>query len=439
MQYEQYRHWSLICFVVYVLGESMSKYNYILLATVLISQSYTSAAHAQVLDASQVEAKKLLERISSVKVPIDNPLVTQMAARVRMGDRKGAAELATTHPEFLNTTVKQMALKMSTREETMRLNLNDFAAAFIGVTRDNRDARELLTGNFYYMGDATKIPAGVTVRSALKEDILDSNNHYDDLGKREIDIGAVLMRVNGQSVLDGQKNVFPNPEPAGVITLRAFMNAHAVAGTNRRPIEYTFREFMCVPMDQMADTSVTDVRIARDIDRFPGGDHLKFLTTCKGCHTQMDSFRGAFAHWDVNGNSPTNSLVGSVSGNFDGTTKVSRKLNANGNVFPGGYQYRDNTFFNNSRAPANANLFGWRGDVASVQTGTTAFATQIANSTRFSQCMVKRIYDSVCRANVNTKTHLDMLKQLAGEFEANGYNIKKMYESIAISSNCQAQ
>lgn len=421
-----------------LLGELMSKYIYLIVSTLFMAQTYSISSQAQALDSSQIEAKKLLERISSVKVPIDNPLVTQMANLIKMGNRRGAAELATTHPEFLNTTVKQMALKLSTREETMRLNLNDFAAAFIGVTRDNRDARELLTGNFYYMADASKIPAGVTVRSALKEDILDSNNHFDDLSKREIDIGAVLMRVDGQSVLDGQKNVMANPEPAGVITLRTFMGAHAVAGTNRRPIEYTFKEFMCVPMDHMSDTSVTDVRIARDIDRFPGGDHMKFQTTCKGCHTQMDSFRGAFAHWDVNGGSPTNALVGTPSGNFD-ANKVSRKLNVNGTVFPGGYQYRDNTFFNNSRGPANAELFGWRGDVTSLQRGTTAFATQIANSTRFSQCMVKRIYDSVCRANVNTKTHLDMLKNLAFEFEASGYNIKKMYQSIAVSSSCLAQ
>lgn len=417
---------------------AFKKMGILLFSQALIISLYSQTLNAQIVDVYQTEAKKLLERIASVKVPLDHPLVIQMASRIKVGDRKGAAEIATIHPEFLNTTVKQMALKMSTREETMRLSLNDFAAAFIGVTRDNRDARELLTGNFYYMADPAKVPANITVRSDLKNDILDSNNHYSDLENRDINIGAVLMRVDGQSVFDNDKNVLPNPEPAGVITLRTFMGAHAVAGTNRRPIEYTFREFMCVPMSEMADTGVSDVRVARDIDRFPGGDHLKYSTTCKGCHTQMDSFRGAFAYWDVNNGSPTNSQVGNVSGVFDGN-KVSRKLNVNGTVYSSGYQYKDNSFFNNSRAPANAGLFGWRGDVSTEQKGTTAFARQIANSSRFSECMVKRIHDSVCRSNVNPKADIGLLKQFAAEFEVNGYNIKKMYQTIALTSNCQAK
>jgi hypothetical protein len=405
-----------------------------LIVQILLISVTSLNAQAQA-DIYQDQAKKLVERISSTKLPADDPLIAQVAAKLRTGDRMGAAALAETHPNFLNTTVKLMALRMSTREETFRQALNDFAASFIGVTRDDIDARQLLTGNFYYMADAAKIPAGVTVRSDMNKDILSSDNHYTDLEVPSINIGAVLKRVDGQVVLDGSNAVVPNPDPAGVITSRAFMGAHAIDGTNRRAVQFTFQEFMCVPITEWADISASDQRIGRDIDRYPGGDALKFLTTCKGCHTQMDSFRGAFANWDVQNNRIVNSMAGTRTGGFD-KKGVSTKMNKNNTVFPGGYVMTDNSWINNSRMPANAALFGWRGDNVSGGMGVKSFATLVSNSTRFSQCMVKRVYDAVCRTNLDPKQNISYLQQYATQFEQSGYNMKKLFQSVAISPSC---
>lgn len=416
----------------------MYKTSRLYVVALAIAQIWVSASVAQTIDSSTLEAKKLLERLSSTKIDIQDPLLVAIASNIRKGDRKAAAELATTHPNFLTVTVKQMALKMSTREETMRLNINDFAASFIGVTRDNRDARELLTGNFYYIGDPARMPAGLNLRSNLKDDVLLSDSHFIDLSKPIVDLGKVLMRVEGQKLLDGNKELVDNPEPAGVLTSKTFISAHARAGTNRRLVEFAFREFMCIPMAEMADTTVSDVRVARDIDRFPGDDHMKYSTSCKGCHTQMDSFRGAFAYWHFNGH-PLHSKAGYVEPKSVDENGVWGKMNKNASVFSGGYITKDNSFFNNSLGPINATLFGWRGDVKTIQKGTTAFGRQIANSSRFSQCMVKRIYDSVCRTNLDLKTEMDFIKERAKEFEDNGYNIKKTYESIAITKNCLGQ
>ncbi len=92
------------------------------------------------------EAHWLLERLTGVKWPGTAPVITEMANRIQAGDKAGASQIAINQKQFLNVTVKQFALKMSTRAETVNADFNDFTAAFIGVTRDNRDARELLTG-----------------------------------------------------------------------------------------------------------------------------------------------------------------------------------------------------------------------------------------------------------------------------------------------------
>lgn len=411
-------------------------------------------------DVYHSEAKKLIERIAGVKVPIYHPLLKQMAAKIKSGDRLGAAEIATQHPDFLNTTVKQMALKMSTREETRRLELNDFTAMFVGVTRDELDARLLLTGNFYYIVDRyhpyfdqnEHLRAGIgnaqDNTDNLKFSFLRSNHHFGTVDNLYFDFAKTLKRIDGQKVVrgiqdnDNSQDVLPNPEPAGVLTSRTFLEAHLFAGTNRRPIEYTFRQFMCVPMEEMADTSVSDERIGRDIDRFPGGDGLKFQTTCKGCHTQMDSFRGAFANWEWVAEGSQNSILGenrykqngAVMDFFD-PNGMSHKVVKNGHVFPTGYVQKDNSFFNNSLGKANAELFGWR--LKSIHgKGTTDFGRQIADSKRFSQCMVKRVYDSVCRTNINPKTELAFLKQQAEIFENTNYNMKKLYQRLSILDTC---
>jgi hypothetical protein len=407
-----------------------------ILYVILFVQVLATSSFAQ-LDSAGQTAKKLLERISSTKVPADHPFIEQMAARIRAGDYAGAAEIGMTHPNFLNVTVKQMALKMSTREETIRLSLNDFAASYIGVTRDGRDARELLTGNFYYMGDSTRYPAGVTVRENLANDILRSNNHYQDLENPAIDIGAVLKRVDGQQILDGANNPVANPDPAGVITSRAFMGAHATAGTARRPVEFLFREFMCVPIEDWADTKASDIRVGQDIDRFPGTDHLKYQTTCKGCHSQMDSLRGAFAKWDFTGNRIINGGVGIKAGDLNNTTGLSGKVSRNNNVFSGGYVTTDDSFFNNAKGFTNAETFGWRGPASG--NGVKDLATMVANSKRFSICMVKRAYDAVCRSNMVPKQNMVFLSHQANKFEQDGYNLKKLFKELAVTQQCMGQ
>lgn len=384
---------------------------------------------------SHQEAKRLLERIAGTKVPGDHPLLPRIRQNIEKGFWYEAADVAMEHPGFLNVTVKQMALRMSTREETVQTEFNDFAAAFIGVVRDNRDARTLLTGNFQYIGDTAKVPSGLTVRSEYNSHMVKSNDHYRDLDNLKIDLGSILTAIPGQMILQGRTDtVVYNPDPAGVLTSRAFLGAHAIAGTNRRPVEFTFRQFMCTPIEGWADTAVSDSRIGRDIDRYPGGDHTRFQVSCKGCHTVMDGFRGAFAKWNFSNGILVNRDVqvrsdGTVEGGVEG------KLNANAGVFPNGFVTTNNSFVNNARGPANERKFGWR-DEAEGGYGVKDFGRIIAHSSRFSECMVKRVFESVCRKEISLDGQVSLVRHYAEKFEEQGYNLKKLYRLVAVTEGC---
>jgi hypothetical protein len=405
----------------------------------------------------------MVSRLAGVKFPSDSPVIQQMAAKIAAGDSKGAAAIATQQAQFYSVTVKEMAAKMSTREETVAVPLNDFVASIIGVTRDETDARELLYGNFYYAADPAKI-AGVTpaIPGNTIADILLSNNHYAALENSNLDLSAVLTRVNGQMVPTSATTSVPNPDPAGIITSHSFLGAHAVAGTNRRMVEFSFREFMCTPMIGMADTSAPDVRIGRDVERTPGGDPIKFQNTCKGCHSIMDGFRGAFAKWDFepalsnSGNVPGGALHvanGVATGNFqvridnngaDAAPGVVFKLNRPDFVqYTGGYISKDDSFINNAVRGVNAIRFGWRGlapdnsAMAAATGGAHTFGRLVSNSQQFSRCWAQHIFDQVCRHDLSQSDADVIYASLAMDFEQNGYNLKKLFQSVAAHPKCR--
>jgi hypothetical protein len=431
-----------------------------ILGTVLQNKSSADVVKPGVaaVVSSKVQARKMIERLIGGPIPIDHPMIAQVEAKIVANDMIGAAKIVTGdsttgdlgHPDFLNVVVKQMALKMSNHEETIRAPLNDFTADFVGITRDDRSAKELLTEDFYYMAD----PAKANVRNDMFNDMLLSNNHYADIDSGHWDLGKVLVRKTGQQIATTTTGgMTPNPDPAGVITSRAFMSSHAVAGTNRRMVEYAFREFMCVPMSEMADTSASPARIGRDVDRLPGGDPLKFETSCKGCHTVMDGFRGAFAHFDfanasVNGvgyNFVRNAQVsakgmefGFPTGTSD-TNNVVVKMTHNETVFPAGFTITDDSFVNNAVGNSNKSLFGWRGSQSHGGFGVNQFGHMIADSTRFSQCMAKRVYETVCKTGLKSDAVVNPLVQsLALKFEDSGYKLRSLFQQAASNPACAA-
>ncbi len=422
----------------------------------------SSAQNLSALD----EAKWMLARLTGVQWPGQSPELHFMAQKIAAGDKFGAAKVATSLPQFYSITIKEMAARMSTRAESVREPLNDFSAAFIGIARDNTDARELLYGNFYYAySGSPALPSGVSVRSmntaqTLNENLLLSNNHFTDLEKANLHLHEYLTRIEGQRLaVSATTNIaVPASDAAGVLSSRTWMAAHAIGGTNRRLVEYTFREFLCMPIEGWADTSASDTRVGKDIDRRPGGDPQKYLTSCKGCHTVMDGFRGAFARWDFNSanNAVLHSLNGVTSGAFmpmnsDVNRVVMRKMNRDTPpastmfvAYQGGWSTTDTSFVNNASRGVNEATFGWRGlapDGAALTTvsaiGTNAFGRLVANSRRFAQCMAQRVWDQVCQYKLPMGDGDLVFVGLGLKFEQQGYRLRELFETVAVHPRCR--
>ena len=375
-------------------------------------------------------AVRLLSLMTKKKIPIDAKIVEQASVHISRGNYRKAAEVGVELPDFYNNTVKELGLKMSNREETVDVALNDFAATMIGVVRDQINAKELLTGNFLYRADGL-----VGVPADMKTHMLQSNIHYEELDKGGYDLKKALVRSDGQKIIGAKGTPVNHPDPAGVLTSRAYLSAHAVAGTNRRQVEYAFKQFMCLDLSEVADTESSDLRVGRDIDRFPGNSHKKYQTSCKGCHTVMDGFRGAFAKTDFD---TRNSYVKHA--DLQNLSKgsypkgISYKVNHNEFAFPNGFVTRDDSFYNFANRGSNKVLLGWRSP-ASKGFGMGQFGKMLSESERFSKCMVKKVFESVCPVIVDENI-LAKLTVYVSDFESSNYNMKELFINAAISPLC---
>jgi hypothetical protein len=327
-------------------------------------------------------------------------------------------------------------------------------ATVIGIVRDGNSAKDLLTGNYFYLADSSK----AAVPSNMERDLIRSNLHYSSLASGGFNLARVLTQST-QKLFDGVK-VIDNPDPAGVLTSRAFMGAHAIAGTNRRMIEYAFREFLCIPIEKWAFSQSSDAWIGRDIDRVPGGSATKFVQNCRACHARMDPLRGAFAYYTFSNNFIKNTLVvphlsnfadnedtsmGALTGLRSGdpgllnlptnnyVNYVVKKMNHNDHVYPGGFVMQDNSF-NNAATDAEAlKYFGWRGNTSGK--GAHEFGLMLAQSEGFSRCMTKRVFKTLCKRDpVNSEDPL--IQSTAAEFETQGHKLKFLFKKIAGFPQC---
>ena len=363
-----------------------------------------------------------------------------------------AANLATQDDNFFNITVRDFAKRMSTRDETVATPLNDFVATVIGVARDDDElnAKDLLSGNFFYMAPNKAVPNDIV------RDVLKSNNHYEALEDGDFNLAQALERVNQQYLYSGTGDSYvPHNDPAGIITSRAFMGAHAVAGTNRRPLEFTFRAFMCVAMEEWSNASGPDDWVGADVDRLPGGDATKFNRTCRGCHSNMDGMRGAFAKFHFNNGYVKYADVLPVatsednedeSSMFQNPPGIAGKMNRNaftvecsnpaanpsGDCRVGRWVASDE-WKNHADLGLNEGRFGWKGAMQGY--GVRQFGKMIADSDQFATCLTKRAFRSVCKRDAET-SELAAIRSVASQFQADNYNLRRLFARVAATREC---
>ena len=85
---------------------------------------------------------------------------------------------------FYNITVKDFAARMSNRDETINVPLNDFTATIIGLRFVIISTHKIINGYILLMADPTKS----AVPSDWVDDLLQSNNHYEALSNGRYDL-----------------------------------------------------------------------------------------------------------------------------------------------------------------------------------------------------------------------------------------------------------
>ncbi|MDG0816127.1 hypothetical protein [Bdellovibrio svalbardensis] len=287
----------------------------------VLALSLSVQAQSAATDADKRVAKKLYERMTGVKAASTKPELIKVVELISQGKRLEAARYITTTPDFLNVQIKNFSIRLSNKDDSVNFAFNDFAALVAGVVRDNKDFRDILTADYYY--DISGVPNDDDQRTRFlnQTNFSQVETGFVDLTK------ALTYHPRQQLVVSAADSPFTqsqrstpmitlgnNPEPAGIFSTRTFAERALSGGTNRRAVEYTMNQFLCVTMAEAADSNASDQYIGRDVERFPAGDYNKFLTSCKSCHSVMDAMRPAFGKMDYE-----KSLNGTATGTYTQT------------------------------------------------------------------------------------------------------------------------
>lgn len=450
------------------------------LAACVSTPEYLSAADApNPADPAVGKALRLFERLSGSRAPLFDTRIKQMADLIRVGQDKDAAKIATRDNGFYDKVVRNFAARISTRAETPDVPLNDFIATVVGVTRDRIDARKLLTGNFLYRAKDILFWHDQSMYSRNK--MLFTNQHYLDIDNSGTPLACALEKLDrfDQSSLpkgfeqmvalpepgvnDSKASAMqPNPDPAGVLTSRAFAEAHIIAGTNRRPIQKAFEYFLCAPLDSIRTVESPDLYVGRDVERFPNGpdSNADFHNQCKSCHGTLDALRPAFAslHFE-NGilkyvpffiNRPRNITAAMENSNDTKLTPASQE--APGSMVTGNLpihwkmnhnvSYADGYFVKNTNwvnVFADTTLGARFGFGETSGQGVREFGRMIAKARSFPGCMARRVYSEVCKVDPFAKEFppemSSWLDAVGDQFALNGFDLKDLFEAIGI--NCR--
>jgi hypothetical protein len=366
------------------------------------------------------QAKRIHDRLTGV--PPTEAELAQMVSDINNGNAKGAAMLAMQNDYFYTVMLPNWFSTWTNVNGDNHVPLNDYSATAIGMIRDDMGFDQVLYGDVLYTGSDALVAAGT-----VKAFATNSNQHYIDLQTKLINpntLGAGTTRISLKTFLvkKTQSTLTGISDTAGVLTSEAAGAAYFSAGTNRREARFAFKNFLCMDMPQLSDTSRPDFRVRRDVDRSPGGNSQTFKQTCVGCHGGMDALAGAFAYFDFVNNQLTYT---------PGT--VTTKYNKNNTVFPAGYITTDDSWLNLWIAGANANL-GWAGSASG--NGARALGKMLSQSTQFSTCMATRVFEMVClRAPTSEET--DTINRLASDFAANGrYSMQNLFAEAAVLPQC---
>jgi hypothetical protein len=355
----------------------------------------------QLMAGPREQAWKLHNRLAGV--PPKQDVLNDMSAAISQGDPEAAARIAMENPSFYNITLKNWIKPWSNRDQTPRVPMNDYVATILGVIRDDSPFDKILYDDIIYIVDDATLPVYSNT----------DNNHYRNAETQNLDFMDTLV-VRKQSDITGT----PAAGIAGVTTTRNSGENYFSAGTNRRVNRFIFMNYLCKDYEDLHDITIPDFRVARDVERNPGGDSRTYKNRCVGCHAGQDGLRGAYAYYNFTGG-----RLAYTQGQVQG------KMNQN-NYFPQGFVTTNDGWINLWATGQNASV-GWRG--ATSGTGAQSIGMMFAKSKAFSQCMARKVFKLVCMKDAVNANDVSKITALATEFESNNkYSMKDLIAKTSV-------
>jgi hypothetical protein len=331
------------------------------------------------------------------------------------------AKAATENDKFYSVTVLNFAQIEASEDRSLADGsgatnsigvLNDLTATVIGMVRDEKDYRTILSDDILY------VPNGQTYAPG-------NNTIYDNFyatvkSGTPLAAGLTATTQTGATGLTVQ---------AGIFTLRGFGSVYYDAGTNRAPFRFTMMNYVCRDLEDLSDVSRADIYVRRDVDRAPGGDATKYRTECVGCHAGMDPLANAFSYYNFVPPAQANQAAAITI-----ATAPVAKVNQNNDVFPGGAVVSDDSWMNLWLEGTNAAL-GWDA-TKNKGNGVKSFGEMLASSKMFPECMAKRVYKTVCLKEGTSTADKAAISKLAGEFSKT-FNMKDLFKDAAVDCGSQ--
>ncbi|MEM7218022.1 MAG: hypothetical protein AAF515_06625 [Pseudomonadota bacterium] len=355
---------------------------------------------------STEQARRIHDRLTGV--PPTAETLAGMTAQIDAGDATAAAFIALTNPAFYNTTVREFATPFSNRDRSIYTDLNDTTATIVGMVRDAVPFDRVLFEDIVYIGSN----AATNVAFAAND-----NAHYLDLQSEGVDLSDPGMLVQStQSALTD----LDAAATAGVMTSRGFSEAFLVAGTNRAAVRFAMLNFMCLDQEDLRDVTAWPDRIRQDVTRSPGGDSAIFLNDCLACHAGLDGLAGAFAYYDFD---PDLTQLVYTNGN------VQPKYLRDAGVFRNGFRTLGDSWVNYWRTGPNSHI-GWSG--MGSGTGAKSLGQELAQTRRFAECQVQRVFEKVCHRTPNGTADVNAVQTIANAFEADNRNMQTAFAHVAV-------
>lgn len=359
------------------------------------------------------QAKRMFDRLTGTP-PSPAQLDTITAALGSAPDHTARTNVALTQilnssngRNFYSVTLKNFATPWTNRDQTVFAELNDYTATVIGMVRDDKDFRTVLSDDIVYVGNGIS-PAYSTT----------DNEHYIALETTNADLRQVLVERT-QSSLNG----LPPAATAGVMTSRAAAAAFFIDGTNRAMFRFTMLNHLCRDMEQVHDTTRPPDRIRQDITRSPGGDSSVYQNNCVGCHNGMDPLAQAFAFYDFDEN-------GGGSGRLVYTAGVVQpKYLINSDNFKPGFITTDDRWDNRWRLPGPNTSLGWDPGRPGSGNGAKTLGDELAHTDAFAECQVEKVFRAICFRSPSDGDE-SRFSSTTTSFKSTG-NLKQVFAEVA--------